>query len=399
MKYLVLLGDGMADYPLPEYDNKTPLEIARKPVMDSLAKKGIIGLTKTVPDGLKPGSDVANLSVMGYDPQVYYTGRSPLEAASIGVELREGDITFRCNLVTLSDEENYEDKTMVDYSSDEISTAEAAEIIRDIGKALGTQEMEFFAGISYRHLLVWHGAKEEYNLTPPHDISDRKIKNYLPNIPVFLEMMKKSHEILKTHPVNLKRIERGLRPANSIWLWGEGSKPELISFKERSGLDGSVISAVDLVKGIGVCADMKVIEVENVTGNIDTNFEGKAKATVEEFKKGAEYVYLHFEAPDECGHRGETENKIKSIEYLDSRVLKYIIEELDKEGFDYTILVMPDHPTPISLKTHTRDAVPFILYRSNDEKDGGNNVYTEKAAAESGIFVEKAHTLIEEMIK
>ncbi len=397
MKYLIFLGDGMADYPLEAYDNKTPLEIAKKPTMDALAAKGIVGLAKTVPDNLKPGSDVANLSVMGYDPDVYYTGRSPLEAASIGVDLKEGDITFRCNLVTLSDEENYEDKTMIDYSSDEITTAEAAEIIADIGKTLGTDIMEFYAGISYRHLLVWHGANEEYNLTPPHDISDRKIKDYLPNIPVFLEMMKKSHEILKNHPVNLKRMERGLRPANSIWLWGEGSKPELKSFKERSGLMGSVISAVDLVKGIGVCAGMKIVDVCGATGNIDTNFEGKAKATVEEFKNGADFVYLHFEAPDECGHRGETENKIKSIEYLDEKVLKYILAEMDKMGEDYTILIMPDHPTPISLKTHTRDAVPFVLYRKSDEKQSGC-VYTEKAAEESGVFIEKAHTLLDMMI-
>ncbi len=399
MKYLIFLGDGMADYPMPDYDNKTPLELAKKPNMDALASKGIVGLAKTVPDNLKPGSDVANLSVMGYNPDDCYTGRSPLEAASIGVELQEGDITFRCNLVTLSDEENYEDKTMVDYSSDEISTAEAREIIADINKALGTDELEFHAGISYRHLLVWHGAKEEYKLTPPHDISDRKIKEYLPNIPLFREMMKKSHEILKTHPVNLKRIERGLRPANSIWLWGEGTKPTINSFKSRSGLCGSVISAVDLVKGIGICADMKVVEVENVTGNIDTNFEGKAKAAVEEFKNGADFVYLHFEAPDECGHRGEAENKIKSIEYLDERVLKYILAEMDKEGFEYTILVMPDHPTPIELKTHTRDAVPFILYRSNDEKDNSGCVYTEKTAKESGIYIEHAYTLLDMMLE
>lgn len=398
MKYLVLLGDGMADLPLDVFGGKTPLETAQKPVIDALAKKSEIGMVKTVPNNLAPGSDVANLAVMGYNPQKYYTGRSPLEAASMGVELKDGDITFRCNLVNLSDDEDYENKTMIDYSSDEITTEEARLLMETVNKELGTADKEFFPGISYRHLLVWHGANGEFKLTPPHDITDKKITEYLPNVPIFTELMKKSHEILKNHPVNLDRIKRGLRPANSIWLWGEGSKPQLDTFEKLHGMKGSVISAVDLVKGIGKCAGMNVVELENVTGTIDTDFEGKAHAAVNEFKNGADYVYLHFEAPDECGHHGDAEGKVKSIEYLDGRVLKYITEELAKSGEDYSILIMPDHPTPISIKTHSRDAVPFLIYRSNDEKDAPDAVYTEKYAQTTGIYIENGYTLIDKFI-
>lgn len=398
MKYLVLLGDGMADLPLARFGGKTPLETAQKPVMDYLATKGEIGMVKTVPDTLAPGSDVANLAVMGYNPLKYYTGRSPLEAASMGVELKDGDITFRCNLVNLSDDEKYEDKTMVDYSSDEITTDEARQLIETINEKLGTAEMEFFPGISYRHLLVWHGAKGEFKLTPPHDISDKKITEYMPNVSVFTELMKKSYDILKNHPINLERVKRGLRPANSIWLWGEGSKPQLDAFEKLHNMKGSVISAVDLVKGIGKCAGMNVVDVDNVTGTIDTNFEGKARAAINEFKNGADYVYLHFEAPDECGHHGDADGKVKSIEYLDGRVLKYIIEELNKSGDDYSILIMPDHPTPIATKTHSSDTVPFLIYRSNDEKDAKGAVYTEKYAKTTGIAIENGYTLIDKFI-
>lgn len=396
MKYLVLLGDGMADHEIKEFGGKTPLEIADKPYMDALAKKSVLGMAVTVPDALAPGSDVANLAVMGYNPLNYYTGRSPLEAVSIGVELYRDDVTFRCNLVTLSEEERYEEKTMVDYSADEITTDEAHRLIEDVNRELGTQAMEFFAGISYRHLLVWHGAEGRFNLTPPHDISDRKITQYLPNDEKLLDMMKKSYEILENHPVNIERKKRGLHPANSIWLWGNGTKPTVTSFTEKTGLRGSVISAVDLVKGIGMCAGMNIVDVEGATGNINTNFEGKARAAVAEFKNGADFVYLHFEAPDECGHRGETENKIKSIEYLDSRVLKIILEEMENE--DIVILIMPDHPTPLDIKTHTREAVPFMIYKSTDIKDNPDFVYTEKCAREKGIFVQNGYTLIDMMI-
>ncbi len=398
MKYLILLGDGMADLPLPSHNNKTPLEIANKPYMDMLAKKGTLGMVKTVPDSLKPGSDVANLSVMGYNTEKCYTGRSPLEAASIGVELLPDDMTFRCNLVTLSDDEIYENKTMVDYSSGEITTEEAAELIKSVAEHLNTELLEFHAGISYRHLLVWHGCDKKFNLTPPHDISDRKITEYMPSEPIFCEMMKKSYEFLKDHPINLARMERGLNPANSIWLWGEGTKPMVDNFEEKTGLKGSVVSAVDLVKGIGFCAGMDVIEVKNVTGNINTNFEGKAKAAADALLGDSDFVYLHFEAPDECGHHGDADDKIKSIEYLDERVLKYLLGRFDEAKIDYSIMILPDHPTPIATKTHSREPVPFLIYRSNDEKNNADAVYTEKFAESAGLFVEEGHKLLDMFI-
>ncbi len=395
MKYIVLLGDGMADLPLPSYDNKTPLEIAKKPLIDSLAKKGTVGMVKTVPDTLSPGSDVANLSVMGYDTAKYYTGRSPLEAASIGVPFDEADMTFRCNLVTLSDDPVYENKTMVDYSSDEITTEEAHILIKDIQKFLGSEEMSFYPGFSYRHILLWKNCSKSFKLCPPHDISDKKITDHMPSEPLFCEMMKKSYEFLMNHPVNKDRIKRGLNPANSIWLWGEGTKPKISSFKEKTGLSGSVVSAVDLVKGLGVCANMNVVEVENATGNIHTNFEGKANAAADRLLGGDNFVYLHYEAPDECGHRGETENKIKSIEYLDSRALKIVIDRLKDAGQDFSIMILPDHPTPLSIKTHSREPVPFLIYRSNDEKNTPDAVYNEKYAASTGLFVEDGYRLMD----
>ena len=394
MKYLVLLGDGMADTPLDMLGGKTPLEAADKPLIDCLAKKSIIGMTRTVPPTLSPGSDVANLAVMGYNPLECYTGRSPLEAVSMGVELLDTDVTLRCNLVTLSDEENYEDKTMVDYSAGEISTSEARELIRAVNDALGTPEKQFFGGISYRHLLVCHNEKTGRNLTPPHDISDKKITEYLPSDPVMTELMKKSYDILKNHPINLERTKNGKNPANSIWLWGEGTRPGLENFKEKYGHTGSVVSAVDLIKGIGVCAGMNVVEVEGVTGTLATNYMGKAKAALNEFRNGADFVYLHFEASDECGHQGDCPGKVKAIENLDHPVLSYILDEFKKDGTEFALLFMPDHPTPVELKTHTRDMVPFMLYKSTDEKDFPHNVYTEKCAENSGVVVENAYDLV-----
>ncbi len=399
MKYLVLLGDGMADTPLDMLGGKTPLDVADKPLIDSLAKKSVIGMTRTVPPTLSPGSDVANLSVMGYNPLECYTGRSPLEAVSMGVELLDTDVTLRCNLVTLSDEENYEDKTMVDYSSGEISTPEARELIRAVNDALGTDKKQFFGGISYRHLLVCHNDKTGRDLTPPHDISDKKITQYLPSDPEMTELMKKSYDILKNHPINIERIKNGKNPANSIWLWGEGTRPALENFKEKYGFSGSVVSAVDLIKGIGMCAGMNVVEVEGVTGTLSTNYMGKAQAAVNEFRSGADFVYLHFEASDECGHQGDCPGKVKAIENLDHPVLSYIVDELKKDGEDFALLFMPDHPTPVELKTHTRDEVPFMLYKSNDEKDFPENVYTEKCAEASGIKVENAYDLVSMLFK
>lgn len=399
MKYIVLLCDGMADYPLKELGDKTPMEAANKPAMERLAKTAEIGLAKTVPDGMKPGSDVANLSVMGYDPAKYYTGRSPLEAANMGIALDDCDVAIRCNLVTLSDEENFEDKTMVDYCAGDISSKEAAEIIKSVNEALSNEKYRFYPGVSYRHCLVWKkGSVDIGTLTPPHDISGRVIGPHLDHdegAKELIEMMKKSGEVLKNHPVNLKRISEGKRPATHIWLWGQGKKAVLDDFYSKNGLKGSVVSAVDLVQGIGNCANMKVCKVEGATGYIDTNFEGKMQAAFDEIKNGQNYVYIHVEAPDECGHRGEVQNKVKAIEEIDKKILAPLLEKL-KELDDYTILIMPDHPTPLSTMTHASDPVPYLLYRSNKPVESAG-VFSEKGAKESGIYVDKAFTLIDKM--
>ncbi len=401
MKYFVILGDGMADYPLPERENKTPLMLANKPFIDGLAPHAIVGLAKTVPVGFKPGSDVANLSVMGYNPALYYTGRSPLEAASIGIQLKNTDVTLRCNLVTLSNEENYEDKTMLDYSAGEISTAEARELIEFLKEEFDKPPFTLYAGISYRHCLVVDGGKTGHALTPPHDISDKKIKEYLPKgegSEAFLAMMKRSHELLKNHPLNLARVKAGKNPANSVWFWGEGTKPALSAFEALHGKKGGVISAVDLVKGIGLLADMQNIEVEGATGNWDTNFQGKAKACADALLNGLDYVYVHMEAPDECGHHGDTEKKIYSIEQIDG-VVKTVCETLEKAGEEYSFLLMPDHPTPIALKTHVSDAVPFLLYRSNARKGNGANAYDEENANSTGEYIEEGFTLVQKLFE
>ena len=404
MKYLVMLGDGMADYPVDELGNLTPLQKANKPNMDRMAKYSEIGLVKTVPDHLNPpGSDIANMSVLGYNPDVYYTGRSPLEAVSMGINLAEDDIAIRCNLVTLSDEDNYEDTTMVDYSSDEITTAESRELIKFLDEKLSTNTIKFYPGISYRHCVVLkHQKNEDMKFTPPHDISGRKISEYTPKGEVGLclfELMKKSRELLKDHPINLKRIEKGLHPATSIWLWGQGRKPAFDSFEKMHSIKGAVISAVDLVKGLGLCAKMCVPDVEGVTGNIHTNFEGKANAAIDFYKKGGEFVYLHVEAPDECGHRKEIFNKVKSIEYLDLKILAPIIEYFDKSGDDYKILVMPDHPTPLSIMTHTHEPVPFMIFDSRNVNEKSEEAsYDEKYASSTNIFFDKGYQLIDHFL-
>lgn len=401
MKYIVVLGDGMADYKVEELGNKTPLECAKKPNIDFLCKHGEIGLVHTVPDELSPGSDVANLAAMGYDPLKYYSGRSPLEAVSMGINILDDDIVFRCNVVTVTDEENYDDKTIIDHSADEITTAESRELIKAIDEAFGDEILKFYGGVSYRHALVWHKGSDNVVLTPPHDILERKVGEYMPKgdgAEKIADMMRKSYDILKDHPVNLDRIKRGLKPANSIWIWGEGRKPLLSSFEEKYHLKGSVISAVDLIKGIAICADMKSIDVDGVTGNIHTNFDGKAKAAVEALKNGSDFIYIHMEAPDECGHRHEIENKVKSIELIDEKVVGYIKNELDKAGEEYKILVMPDHPTPLALRTHTRDAVPYVIYDSTKEFDSGIESYTEDNAKSSGIIIEKGHEIMERFL-
>mgnify|MGYP004592712847 FL=1 len=388
MKYAVILYDGMADYPVPQLGGKTPMEVAKKPVFDGMGKKGEVGLVKTVDDSLKPGSDVANLSVLGFDPTVSYTGRSPLEAVSIGVKLNDTDVTLRCNLVTLSDAENYDDKIMIDYSAGDISTADAAVLIKAVQDHFGNDVFAFYPGVAYRHCLLWHnGTTDLGTMTPPHDISDRVIGKYLStsdNAKELIRMMRESYDVLSNHPLNKERVEKGLRPANSIWLWGEGTKPKLGTFYDTYGLHGTVISAVDLLKGIGLCAGMDVPDVEGATGYIDTNFEGKARCAASAFANGSDFVYLHFEAPDECGHRAEPENKVRSIELIDEKVLPAVIAELEKHG-DYKIMILPDHPTPIVTKTHARDAVPFMIYHKADEKQGVESV-NENSAKETGVY-------------
>lgn len=401
MKYAIVLCDGMADYPVPELNGKTPMGAADKPCMNRLAALGEVGMVKTVADGLKPGSDVANLSVMGYDPKKYYTGRSPLEAASIGIDLSETDVTLRCNLVTLSDDDNYSDKTMIDYCADDISSAEAKILIEYIQEKLGTDVFEFYPGVSYRHCLVWHNGEPKPGvLTPPHDITGKSIANYIPKgdyIDGLYDLMKKSYDLLKEHPVNLERIKNGKRPANSIWLWGEGQKPLLDSFEGIFGKKGSVISAVDLLKGIGICAKMSVVDVEGATGYIDTNFEGKCKAAIEELKRGQDFVYVHIEAPDECGHRGERDNKIKSIELIDRKVLSPLCKAMAEMG-DYAVMVLPDHPTPLAIRTHCSDPVPYLIYRSNEEKTSGIEVFDEESAKSTGVYTEKGCDLIKSFL-
>lgn len=400
MKYLIMLGDGMADYPVEELGNVTPLQKANIPNISYMAKYSEIGLAKTVPDHLSPpGSDIANMSVMGYDPDKYYTGRSPLEAVSMGINLDDDDIAIRCNLVTLSDEENYEDTTMVDYSSDEISTEESKVLIEYLDEKLSTSSIKFYPGISYRHCVVLkHQLNEDMKFTPPHDISGKKIAHYIPKGKIGLELfeiMKKSRDLLRNHPINQKRIERGLRPATSAWLWGQGRRPAFDSFESMHNLKGAVISAVDLVKGLGLCAKMDVPSVDNATGNIHTNFEGKAQAAIDFYKAGGDFVYLHVEAPDECGHRHEIHNKVKAIEYLDSRIIDLLLKYFKESGEEFKLLFMPDHPTPLSIMTHTHEPVPYMIYDSrNNEIIDENASYDEKYASSTSIYFANGHELI-----
>lgn len=398
MKYVVILGDGMPDYPLDELGGKTPLEYARTPNMDKLAKCGEMGTVKSVPDGMPAGSDVANLSVMGYDPARYYTGRSPIEAVAMGVEMSDQDLTFRCNLVTLSDEEPYKSKSMLDYSAGEISTAEAREIMNAVGQKLGSEIHSFYPGVSYRHLMVWRGgpSPDGFKLTPPHDISGKEITDYLPqgeNSSVLLEFMEKSGAFLKEHPVNRDRLARGLKPANSIWLWGEGRKPRLDSFREKYGLEGVVISAVDLIKGLGILSGLEAADVPGATGTITTDFRGKAQRALKELHSGSDFIFVHVEAPDEAGHQGDIETKIKAIEEIDEKVVGEILRGL--EDFpEYKLMVLSDHPTPLSLRTHTSEAVPFCIFKKGTPLKNPKGEYSESFAAK-GIYIEKGHELMD----
>lgn len=399
MKYAVILGDGMADYPQKFLGGKTPLDLANKPFIDGLCKVSEVGLCKTVADGLKPGSDVANLSVLGYDPKECYTGRSPLEAASIGIALKDTDVTARANLVTLSDEENFADKTMIDYSAGEISTAEAKILINYLAEKLNDDKYRLYSGVSYRHCLVVDNGKIAGDLTPPHDITGKPVKGHLPTSATgkeYLRLMERSAKLLKDHPVNIARIKAGKRPASSLWFWGEGTKPKLQSFKERYGLNGAMISAVDLLKGIGKLTGMRVIEVEGATGNYDTNFLGKANAALDALKD-CDFVYIHMEAPDECGHHGDAEHKIYSIEQIDG-VVKTIAEGLKKSGEDFSLLIMPDHPTPLDVMTHVSDPVPYVLYNSTKTVNGGAEKYCETAAAKTGVFADSGVSLMRKFL-
>ncbi|MBR4079936.1 MAG: cofactor-independent phosphoglycerate mutase [Christensenellaceae bacterium] len=402
MKYIVMLGDGMADYSLEELGGKTPLQAAVKPNMDYLAQHGTVGMVKTVPDGMPPQSDTANLSVMGYDPLVYYTGRSPLEAVSMGIELGAADLAFRCNLVCISEEENYEDATMIDYSSDEISTEESTVLINDLNEVFKTAKLNLYPGISYRHCLVLKDEKGGAKLTPPHDITGKPVREYLPagaHAEVLYDIMRRSHEILKKHPINIARKERGLRPANSCWFWGEGTKPAVSPFYEKYGVKGGVVSAVDLIKGIAICTGMKSIDVPGTTGNVDTDFAAKGKAAIDFLLSGGDFIYVHIEAPDESGHHAAIEDKIFSIEKIDSDILGPIMEALKAAGEDFSVMITPDHPTPIEIQTHSREEVPFVIYRTTGGEVNGAESYDEEQAKATGYYVDKGCKLMNLLVK
>ena len=401
MKYLVLIPDGMADEKIPSLGNKTPMEAANKPTTDALAKRSLVGLVSNVPQGIAPGSDAANMAILSFDPKEYSKGRSPLEAVSMGLKMNDTQVAFRCNIVTLSEDEDYDNKTILDHSADEISTEEADELIKAVEAALGNGERHFYTGVSYRHCMLWDGVEDNYGFTPPHDILGKCVKDYLPSGEIgekYHELMKASWDILDRHPVNEARRARGLKPANSIWFWSPGKKPALPSFKDKWGIDGAVISAVDLIKGIGLCANMESIDVEGVTGNVHTNYEGKAQAAIDAFKRGVEYVYVHLEGPDECGHRAETENKVLSIELIDKKVLSPIYDYLKECGEDYKIMILPDHPTPVRLRTHTMEPVPFMIYSSKEDKSGVDS-FSEESAAATGLYVSAGHTLMDALIE
>lgn len=399
MKYVLILGDGMADRPIPSLGGKTPLQYADTPTLDALAKNSEIGLLHTIPEGMAPGSDTANMAVCGYDPKIYYTGRSPLEALSIGVPMKDTDVAIRTNVVTLSEDDlPYEQKTIIDHSSGEIDSADAAVLIDAVQKELGNEMFHFYAGTSYRHLLIWDKG-EVTKLTPPHDILGKTIGEHLPENALLREMQRKSYEILKDHPINIARKKAGLNPANSIWFWGAGTKPKLTSFEEKTGKKAVMISAVDLLKGIAVGAGMGVKIVEGANGQLHTNYEGKADAAVGALlKEGYDFAYIHVEAPDEMGHQGSVERKVESIQYLDRRLIRRVWEALEASGEDYRMLILPDHPTPIEVRTHTSEPVPYLLYDSTREQEN-NREYSEKTAAESGIDRTHGYELIDELFR
>lgn len=399
MKYLVILGDGMADRPIDVLGGKTPLEYAKTTKMDELAAKGEIGMVHTIPDGMKPGSDTANLSVLGYNPKKFYSGRSPLEALSIGVPMQDSDIALRCNIVTLSEEEDtYEERTIIDHSSGEIETEECAVLLEAVRKELETEEFKFYVGTSYRHCLIWDKG-EVVDLVQPHDVLGQNIADKLPENPKLCEMMKKSYDILVNHPINIERKKKGLNPANSCWFWGAGTRPALYPFKERANVNGAMISAVDLLKGIAVGTSMKVIEVEGANGGLDTNYAGKAQAALDVLlKDNYDFVYVHLEGPDEMGHQGSVEKKVKAIENLDDKIIRPIVEGLEAAGEEFRMVILPDHPTPICIRTHSAEPVPYLLYDSrNVQKNSWH--YNEKEADATSNRIEEGHLLIEYLLE
>ncbi len=399
MKYIVVLGDGMADLPIESLDGKTPLEYAATPTMDELAKVSEIGMTNMIPKGMKPGSDTANLGVMGYDPKKYYTGRSPLEALSIGVPMKDTDVAIRCNVVTLSEEQvDYVDKIMLDHSSDEISTKEASILLQAVKEELENEIYQFYVGTSYRHCLIWNEGRV-VELTPPHDILEKRVGEYLPEDNVLRWMQRKSYEILSRHPLNMWRKSKGLRPANSIWFWGAGTRPSLDSFEEKYSKKGAMISAVDLLKGIAVGAGMTPIYVEGANGGLHTNYEGKAQAAVDALlKEGFDFAYIHVEGPDEMGHQGSVDRKVQSIEYLDSRLIRLVKEQMDASGEPYRMLILPDHPTPICVRTHTAEDIPYLLYDSENKQEH-DWTYCEKDAEDSKRVIAKGHELMDYFLR
>lgn len=399
MKYVVVLCDGMADEPIEQLNGQTPLAYAKTPNMDALAPVSEVGMVHTIPEGMSPGSDTANLSVLGYDPKKYYSGRSPLEALSIGVDMEDDDIAIRCNIVTISDDDvPFEEKTIIDHSSSEISTEDAAVLLNAVREAVETEEYKFYVGTSYRHCLIWKGGSVQ-KLVPPHDVLESVIKPHLPENEVFLAMMKKSYEILKDHPINVARKAAGLNPANCVWFWGAGTKPMLSDFTEKTGKIGAMISAVDLLKGIAIGAGMNVIEVEGANGGLHTNYTGKMEAAYKAItEEGNDFVYIHIEAPDEMGHQGSYERKVKAIENIDEMIVGPLVKKLDAAGEAFRMLILPDHPTPVRLRTHTSDSIPYLLYDSSDKK-GDGVLYCEENAAKTGHFEAQGHKIIEKLFK